>query len=119
MIKKWNPETAIILGGSHVEINYANFFDSKADYLYHLSGLENQRRLVKYIGQLKEDKNSLPAKATAERIRIEDIPGVCYKKDGEWVVNPKVYETPEDLPVPDRTHFYKTKTGSAICASAR
>ena len=109
VIKKWNPETAIILGGSHVEINYANFFDSKADYLYHLSGLENQRRLVKYIGQLKEDKNSLPAKATAERIRIEDIPGVCYKKDGEWVVNPKVYETPEDLPVPDRTHFYKNK----------
>ena len=41
VIKKHRPETAVILGGSHVEINYENFYDSKADYLYLLSGLDN------------------------------------------------------------------------------
>ena len=125
IIKKHSPETVIILGGSHVEINYENFFASKADYLYHLSGLENQRKLVKYIGQCKKDReegrtdgenksdSAMPATghntSEEERIRIEDIPGVCYKKDGKWIVNPKIYETPEDLPVPDRSFFYANK----------
>ena len=95
-IKRYKPDTRVILGGSHVEINYKNFYDSKADYLYLLSGLENMCRLVKDI-EKKDDAD------------IEEIPGICYKKNGEWVSNPKIYETPEDLPVPDRTHFYKNK----------
>ncbi|MCR4692192.1 MAG: radical SAM protein [Lachnospiraceae bacterium] len=95
-IKQYRPQTNVILGGSHVEINYQNFYDSRADYLYLLSGLENMCRLVKDI----EKKDSSD---------IEKIPGICYRKAGEWVRNPGIFETPEDLPVPDRTHFYKNK----------
>ncbi len=93
-IKKYRPSAAIILGGSHVELNYENFYDSCADYLYRLSGLDNMCRLLDYIEGSKE-------------VELTDIPGICYKKDGEWVCNRKIVETPEDLPVPDRTHFYK------------
>ena len=93
-IKKYRPSAAIILGGSHVELNYENFYDSCADYLYRLSGLDNMCRLLDYIEGSKE-------------VELTDIPGICYKKDGEWVCNQKIVETPEDLPVPDRTHFYK------------
>ena len=100
VIKSYDPKIQIILGGSNVEINYANYFDSKADYLYHLSGLENQKKLISYIGQEKQGNTSGS---------LKDIPGICYRENGEWIVNPKVVETPADLPVPDRTYFYKNK----------
>lgn len=100
VIKSYDPKIQIILGGSNVEINYTNYFDSKADYLYHLSGLENQKKLIGYIEQEKQGNTS---------ISLKDIPGICYRENGEWVVNPKVVETPADLPVPDRTYFYKNK----------
>ncbi len=100
VIKSYDPKIQIILGGSNVEINYANYFESKADFLYHLSGLENQKKLVSYIEQEKHGNTS---------ISLKDIPGICYRENGEWVVNPKVVETPADLPVPDRTYFYKNK----------
>lgn len=94
VIKSYDPKITIILGGSNVEINYENYYESKADYLYHLSGLENLVKLVEYVNQ---EKNSQP----------ETIPGICYRKDGAWVVNPKVIESPADLPIPDRTYFYQ------------
>ncbi len=106
-IKSYRPDIKIILGGSNVEINYENYFGSKADYLYHLSGLENQKKLIRYIEQ--EKNNGTTAVGESEKIRPEDIAGICYKKDGEWVVNPKVVESPADLPIPDRTYFYKNK----------
>ncbi len=105
VIKAYRPEIKIILGGSNVEINYENYFDSKADYLYHLSGLENQKKLIRYIEQEKKRTDA----AESEELKLEDIPGICYRKNGEWKVNPKVVETPADLPIPDRTYFYKNK----------
>ncbi|MBR4581761.1 MAG: radical SAM protein [Lachnospiraceae bacterium] len=124
-IKKYRPEIQIILGGSNVEINYENYFDSKANYLYHLSGLENQKKLIRYIEQEKnstsqnrnngnsEEKNiATKEDGTTDvggKLSLEDIAGICYRKDGKWVVNPKVVESPADLPVPDRTYFYKNQ----------
>ena len=93
VIKKYDPDIRIILGGSNVEINYKNYYGSKADYLYHLSGLENLLKLADHI----EGRSDAPD--------IEDIPGVCYRKEGKWICNPKVVESPEDLPVPDRSFF--------------
>jgi radical SAM superfamily enzyme YgiQ (UPF0313 family) len=124
VIKSYDPEIQIILGGSNVEINYANYFGSKADYLYHLSGLENQKKLIRYIEQEKQaykqaKDDSASGSAEEEladrdnhrdtRLSLKDIPGICYRENGEWIVNPKVVETPADLPVPDRTYFYKNK----------
>ena len=104
VIKSYDPEIQIILGGSNVEINYANYFGSKADYLYHLSGLENQKKLIRYIEPEKQAEDD-----SAAGISLKDIPGICYRENGEWIVNSKVVETPADLPVPDRTYFYKNK----------
>ena len=93
-IKRFNRRIKIILGGSNVELNYRNYFRSKADYLYHLSGLDNLAELVRRIDRGKD---------------ISDIKGICYRRDGRWRVNPKVVESPEALPVPDRTYFYRNK----------
>lgn len=97
VIKKYDPAIRIILGGSNVEINYKNYYGSKADYLYHLSGLENLLKLADHI----EGRSDAPD--------IKDIAGVCYRKEGKWICNPKVIESPEDLPVPDRSFFYRNK----------
>ena len=101
IIKAYDDKIRIILGGSNVEINFKNYFDSKADYLYHLSGLENQKKLLRFIEErLKDGKQDVFPK---------EIPGICYRRNGEWIVNEKVIETPKDLPVPDRSFFYQNK----------
>ena len=105
VIKSYNPKITIILGGSNVEINYENYYESKADYLYHLSGLENLVKLAAYIEQTEKREDT--EKPENEHIQPETIPGICYRKDGSWVVNPKVIESPADLPIPDRTYFYQ------------
>ena len=94
IIKKYNPKIKIIIGGSNAEINYKNYYDSQVDYIYHLSGLDNLVKLINYIS--KKDRTT----------KIKDIPGICYKKENKWIVNRKIVETPEDLPIPDRTFFY-------------
>lgn len=94
-VKKYNPGIKVVLGGSHVEINYKNFYRSEADYLYHLSGLKNFALLMDYING-KED------------MELSDIKGICYreKEIGEWICIAKETESPQDLPIPDRSYFY-------------
>ncbi|MBR5419895.1 MAG: radical SAM protein [Lachnospiraceae bacterium] len=99
-IKEWDPSVRVILGGSNVEINFRNYYDSRADYLYHLSGLKMLSKLLRYI---RAEKSGRKLKADA----LSSIPGICYRKDGEWIVNPKIVESPEELPIPDRTYFYR------------
>lgn len=103
-IKSFNPEIRIILGGSNVEINYVNYFDSKADYLYHLSGLSNMLKLAKFIEKEKKLSDSQSENVPET---LSEIDGICYKENGEWKVNKKVVESPEDLPRPDRSFFYQ------------
>lgn len=93
-VKRYDSKIRVVLGGSHVEINYRNFYDSGADYLYHLSGLKNFALLMLYLSGEKKD------------LFLEDIKGICYRKDGEWIFNDKEVESPADLPVPDRSYLY-------------
>lgn len=93
-VKRYDSKIRVVLGGSHVEINYRNFYDSDADYLYHLSGLKNFALLMLYLSGEKKD------------LFLEDIKGICYRKDGEWIFNDKEVESPADLPVPDRSYLY-------------
>lgn len=96
MIKKINPKIEIIIGGSNAEINYDNYYTSRADYIYHLSGLKNLLRLMDYISQ----------KEGCAR-HLQEIDGICYRENGEWKMTKKVTESPEDLPIPDRSFFYE------------
>jgi len=95
-IKRFDSRIIVIIGGSHAELNYANFFDSSADYIYHLSGLDSFAKLMDFI-----DNTGTTA--------LEDIPGICYREGEGWKANRKVSETPKDLPQIDRTYFYNNK----------
>lgn len=96
-IKKYNSSIKVIIGGSNAEINYKNYYDSKVDYIYHLSGLENFVKLIDYIS------------GTNKKIKLDDILGICYKQNNKWKVNEKIAESPEKLPIPNREYFYKNK----------
>lgn len=98
--KKCDRSVRVILGGSNVEINYENYYESKADYLYIASGLEGFGKLIDYIDARKRGDRSKT---------LKEIEGICYRRKGEWIVNPARVETPEDLPVPDRSFFYANK----------
>lgn len=97
LIKKYNPQIKIVIGGSNVEINYKNYFNSEVDYIYHLSGLDNFLKLINFIS--KKD----------EKIGLENIYGIAYRKGNKWIINEKVVESPESLPIPNRDYFYKNK----------
>lgn len=97
LVKSFNSNITVIIGGSHVEINYSNFFDSQADYIYHLSGLEYFLKLIDYIGH----KN--------KSLALDQIFGICYREEGKWKVTKKVCEDPNDLPEVDRSYFYKNR----------
>lgn len=98
-VKAFDQTIVIVVGGSHVELNYRNFYASEADYLYRMNGLRNFELLMTYIDGCRGN-------AAAARISLEEIHGICYVRDGTWLCRPTEVETPEDLPVPDRTHFY-------------
>jgi len=97
LIKNFNSNIIVIIGGSHVEINYSNFFDSQVDYIYHLCGLEYFLKLIDFIDH----------KSTV--VTLKEICGICYREDGKWKENKKVFEDPNDLPEVDRTYFYKNR----------
>ncbi|HPC99732.1 MAG TPA: cobalamin-dependent protein [Acetivibrio sp.] len=96
LIKRFNSNITVIIGGSHAELNYKNFIDSPVDYIYHLSGLDSFIKLIDFI----DNTSSTP---------LDDIPGICYRKGHGWNINKKVVETPEDLPPIDRTYFYRNR----------
>lgn len=106
IIKKVNPDIKIIIGGSNAEINYMNYYASQADYIYHLSGLTNLVKLVDYISGKKDCSMDGCGKDGCVT-KLSDIDGICYRENGEWKETHKVVESPEDLPIPDRSFLYE------------
>ena len=109
-VKAYDPGIAVILGGSNVEINYRNYFESRADFLYHLSGVANLAKLVRY---LRAQRSGRKVKADA----LERIPGICYRKDGVWTVNPKIYESPEDLALVKNSYSCRKACNFCFCTN--
>lgn len=96
-VKAWNGSTVVIAGGSHIELNYANFYNSKADYLYHLSGLDNFMQLIHWLADASPQKDTQ---------RLRHIQGLCYRSGAGWVDTGKAPQDPNLLPLPDRSYFY-------------
>lgn len=97
LIKRFNKNIKVIIGGSHAEINYKNFFVSEADYIYHLSGLTCFIQLMDSIGR------------NGTTLELSEIAGICYKEEEKWEITKKLFQDPNDLPKADRTYFYKNK----------
>lgn len=86
------------LGGVHAEINYERFYSRAVDAIVHTSSLTPYRRLL----QLVHEGN-----AGAEM--LQQVDGICYPRDEEWFTTGRVVIDPNELPIPDRSHFNENK----------
>ncbi len=94
-IKSYDPNIRVVIGGVLAELNYQDFYVPAVDYIVHSGGYEPFRKLM--VGL--DAPELLPG-----------IKGICFKdKVGSWVFNEREAFCPKDLPVPDRSHFYRHK----------
>jgi radical SAM superfamily enzyme YgiQ (UPF0313 family) len=91
--KKINEKIVTIVGGVHAQLNYERFYCEDIDYIARSECMNAFVSLVEFIETGKED--------------ISKINGVCFKKDGVYVINELTPIDINTLPIPDRSHFYK------------
>lgn len=95
IIKEYNPQIMVAVGGVHAELNYSDFYAPAIDYVIHSGGYEPFRKLLACL--------NAPEK-------LYGIKGICFQNsEGSWVCNEREAFCPKDLPIPDRSHFYSYK----------
>lgn len=96
IIKQYNPSIKVIVGGVHAQINYKRFYVNTIDYIVHSSSLEPFKRILRLGTSFDESI-------------IKNIDGICYRRENEWIVNKHLPVNPDELPIPDRSHFNMNK----------
>jgi radical SAM superfamily enzyme YgiQ (UPF0313 family) len=96
--KGLNPKVKIIVGGSHAEINYEDFFSPSIDIVVHQSGLSAIEELLKCLNDEGFDHSSL-----------KTLKGISYQFNQIWHVNEKSIMESYDMPLPDRSFFNRHK----------
>lgn len=97
-VKQYDKSIFVILGGVHAEVNYERFYSNHVDTIVHTSSLAPFRQLL----HLVQAGNVTPEK-------LQQVSGICYARGGEWFVTSKVAIDPDELPIPDRSHFNQNK----------
>ncbi|WP_339138295.1 MAG: radical SAM protein [Candidatus Electrothrix sp. GW3-4] len=87
------PETIIIVGGVHAELNQENFYYPAVNLIVYSGGaLTFQEILAK------------------ERADWPNLAGISWQDEqGRWQKNPRASFNPKNLPLPDRSYFTKHK----------
>ena len=93
LVKKWSSDTKVVIGGIHAEVNYQDFYKPSVDVVVHSGGCETFRRLIKLM-IIKE--------------QLLNLKGICHRDPlDQWCFNPRAKFLVDQLPKPDREHFYK------------
>jgi len=91
-LKERFPHLFIMVGGPDAEINYRDFCTAGVDLVYHDNGLSTLKNLWQQ-GMTTEV--------------FEEQSGICYKKDGHWIIKEKSAPVCGFINKPDRTAFYR------------
>jgi radical SAM superfamily enzyme YgiQ (UPF0313 family) len=95
-VKAYNPSTKVMIGGVHAQVNYERFYADSVDYIVHSSSLEPFKRIIRLGTDYDESL-------------LNDVDGICYRKESQWIVNKHLAVNPDELPIPDRSHFNANK----------
>lgn len=90
--KKYNDKIITIIGGLHAQLNYERMYREYVDYILTTFDVFQLFLMVDYS-------------IHHTGVKLEEMEGVCYQKDGTWF---KKEAKPFDinrLPLPDRTYF--------------
>ncbi len=91
-LKKQFPGITIMVGGPDAELNYMDFCTDDVDLVYHDNGLQSLKSMW--------ESNLAPEV-------LDRVSGICYKRDGKWIVKEKGAPVCGFINKPDRTAFYK------------
>ncbi|MCL2756454.1 MAG: cobalamin B12-binding domain-containing protein, partial [Coriobacteriia bacterium] len=90
-LKQRFPDLYIMVGGPEAELNYRDFFTDSIDFVYHDNGLTSL-------------KNAFESRFAPDILAEQD--GVCFKREGTWVVKEKGAPACGFLTQPDRSSLY-------------
>lgn len=88
--KKFDSKIVTIAGGLHVQKNYERLFMEELDFI--LTTFD----VYKIVNLIEGDD-------------LTQVSGICYKRNGDWIVNEAEPFDINRLPHPDRTYFYKNR----------
>lgn len=92
--KEQNGNTITILGGLHAQLCYERLYKEWVDYILTTFDIYKILDIIEYTFY---DKN----------VKLEEIQGICYQKQGAWLKNQDCFFDIKKLPLPDRTYFYE------------
>ena len=95
LIKKMNKDTITIVGGQYAEYNYEDFYSNDVDYIARSYDPFVISKIVDFLD--------------GKKVKLEELNGLCFKKDNNWVVNKISPVDIDKLPVIDRDFFYAHK----------
>ncbi len=90
IIKKFNSNITVLVGGVHAEINFREFQTAHIDIIVLSGGHSTFRGLIQH-----QFKN------------LAKLPGITYRERDNWKMNPRFQPAIQDTVLPDRSHFYK------------
>lgn len=94
-IKAYNKNIVIIVGGSHAQLNYKNFFTDDISYICRSDNIYAILEVLAF-------ENTYDCLALQKK-EISEIDGLCYKQNKVWNVNPVRPFDINTLPFPDRS----------------
>ena len=92
--KKYNKDILTIIGGLHAELCYERMYKDYVDYILITWNIYKMLDIIDY-------------NFFSKNINLENIDGICYKKDNIWIKNKQIPFDINKLPLPDRTYFYE------------
>lgn len=92
--KDFKKDIVTIIGGLHAQLSYERMYRNYVDYILTTFDIFKILDVVDYSIHHK-------------KIMLDDIDGLCFRRDGKWVKNITKPFDINRLPLPDRTYFYK------------
>lgn len=92
--KRNNENTITIIGGLHAQLCYDRMYKDYVDYILTTFDIYKILDIIDYHFNSKQ-------------VNLDNIEGICYKKDNFWIKNKQCAFDINKLPLPDRTYFYE------------
>lgn len=92
--KRNNENTITIIGGLHAQLCYERMYKDYLDYILTTFDIYKILDIIDYHFSNK-------------KVNLDNIEGICYKKDNSWIKNKQCAFDINKLPLPDRTYFYE------------
>lgn len=92
--KKYNSNILTIIGGLHAQLCYERMYKEYVDYILTTFDIYKILDIIDYTFYDK-------------KINLEDIEGICYRNQNNWIKNNSTFFDINKLPLPDRTYFYE------------